>query len=321
MANEKSKLKSLGKYQRAGGSGPKYSERCERGRADPGCGAADDRSKRGKGKGCGQREQRLALHSLAKDRKPEHPSCKQRPGPGDTHVSDLQLHLLQGVHGWVVASARTPPAQTHWHAEGRRRGARRRRRGRRRRRRSPKLLRVSHGAGSGDAGRTKQPNPHTNCLSTARAQSPQAPPPPTRGPAPSSPGSPPRTARTFHFSRQPIRCQSQSSSPPFLRTSRVGTGERWSWTLQLPECRAKRPGFMLPMRMRKAGRAGLGGEPLPHTRFLDEEDGWEMESSASLWLVRDSETLLAAASSVAPAQSRRGAGTPRSKGGRPSLEG
>lgn len=67
--------------------------------------------------------------------------------------------------------------------------------------------------------------------------------------------------------------------------------------------------------------AGLGGEPLPHTRFLDEEDGWEMESSASLWLVRDSETLLAAASSVAPAQSRRGAGTPRSKGGRPSLEG
>lgn len=45
-----------------------------------------------------------------------------------------------------------------------------------------------------------------------------------------------------------------------------------------------------------------------------------MESSLFSSLVRDPETLLAIASSVAPAQSRRGAGTLRSKGGRRSSE-
>lgn len=45
-----------------------------------------------------------------------------------------------------------------------------------------------------------------------------------------------------------------------------------------------------------------------------------MESLAFSLLVRDPETLLAIGSSVAPAQSRRGAGTPRSKGERHSPE-
>lgn len=70
-----------------------------------------------------------------------------------------------------------------------------------------------------------------------------------------------------------------------------------------------------------APRGGGGAcGPLPQTRFLNEEDGWEMESSAFSLLVRDPETLLAVGSSVAPAQSRRGAGTPRSKGDRHSPE-
>ncbi|KAK7811242.1 hypothetical protein U0070_027204 [Myodes glareolus] len=74
------------------------------------------------------------------------------------------------------------------------------------------------------------------------------------------------------------------------------------------------------MRVRAAGRGRGLWASSAHIRFLNEEDGWEMESSAFSLLVRDPETLLAVGSSVAPAQSRRGAGTPRSKGDRHSPE-
>lgn len=151
----------------------------------------------------------------------------------------------------------------------------------------------------------------TNCLSTARAQSPQAPPPPTRSPAPSSRRFQPWTARTFHFSRQPITYQA-SRHPASARTSRP---ERE--TLDLNTTTPRMPSESC---FQSACAHAWACRPLPHTAMLDQEEDWEMESSAFSSLVRDPETLLASASSVAPAQSRRGAGTPRSKGGRRSSE-
>ena len=60
----------------------------------------------------------LVLFSLAPPR-----SVFQKGLSGDlstnTHVSDLHLHFLQGVHCSAAASAWNWPAQTHWDAGGR----------------------------------------------------------------------------------------------------------------------------------------------------------------------------------------------------------
>lgn len=172
-------------------------------------------SRRRRKERCGRRERRLALNS--KNRRREHPSCKQLPVAAATLTSPICSSTCSSgstVGPWLRLGPRQPKLTG--------------------------MLRDDEEApddgdeGGGGGGeeearnssesamglswcrRTEPSNrTHTNCLSTARAQSPQAPPPPTRSPAPSSRLSLPWTTSTFHFfSGQPIRYQASSHSAP-----------------------------------------------------------------------------------------------------------
>lgn len=172
---------------------------------------------------CGRREPRLALNS--KNCRQEHPSCKQLPAAAATLTSPICSSTCSSgstVGPWLRLGPRQPKLTGMLRDdeeapddgdEGGGGG------GEEARNSSESAMGLSWYRRTGPSNRTL-----TNCLSTARAQSPQAPPPPTRSPAPSSRLSLPWTTSTFHFPRQPIRYQVRHS----LRTPRVRIGRHWS---------------------------------------------------------------------------------------------
>lgn len=194
-------------------------------------------SRRRRKERCGRRERRLALNS--KNRRREHPSCKQLPGAAATLTSPICSSTCSSgstVGPWLRLGPRQPKLTGMLRDdeeapedgdEGGGGGG-----GEEARNSSESAMGLSWYRRTGPSNRT-----HTNCLSTARAQSPQAPPPPTRSPAPSSRLSLPWTISTFHFFPD-----SQSDIKPgvtrLLRTPPVRIRRHWSRTLQLPECRA-----------------------------------------------------------------------------------
>lgn len=176
-------------------------------REGPGGGPAGDRKQKK------EREPRLAINS--KNCRREHPSCKQLPAATARLTSPICSSTCSSgstVGPWLRFGPRQPKLTGMLRDdeeapddgdEGGGGG------GEEARNSSESAMRLSWYRPIGPSNRTQ-----TNCLSTARAQSSQAPPPPTRSPAPFSRLSLPWTTSTFHFSRQPIRYQARRHLAP-----------------------------------------------------------------------------------------------------------
>lgn len=158
MANEKSKLQSLGEYQWAG-------REASRAQGTP----RDARRRAREARAgapwllCQQLPGRATLTS---------PICSSTCSRGSTAAVWLRLGLRQPKRTGVLRDDEEAPEDGD---EGGGGGGE---------------ARISSGSAMGPAGAAPSNRTRTNGLSTARAQSPQAPPPPPRGPAPSSLRSP-----------------------------------------------------------------------------------------------------------------------------------
>lgn len=154
---------------------PKCSERWEEGREGFGCGAAGDRKKKERK----MRAQRAEASPELQEPQGKHPSCKQLPGAATTLTSPICSSTCSSgstVGPWLRLGPRQPKLTGMLRDdeeapddgdEGGGGG------GEAARNSSESAMRLSWYRRAGPSNRTQ-----ANCLSTARAQSPQAPPPP-----------------------------------------------------------------------------------------------------------------------------------------------